>query len=196
MIVRAARYFENPPQIQLLHCLRNRVVSGGDSYFVDAFRAAYRLKHRMPVWWDLLTKAQIPYHYKNDKHHFEFSHPVFQLGLRPQGDPDGNPPAFLRHVNWSPPFQAPLPTFGSKRVLDAMAAFDKELRRPEVEYKTRMQEGDLVIFDNRRILHARTAFVEPLMSAEPSRWLKGGYVDGDAAWDILRVLSAQPGLEN
>jgi gamma-butyrobetaine dioxygenase len=185
-------YFENPPQIQLLHCLRNRVVSGGDSYFVDAFEAANRLRKRNRKAWELLTWAPVPYQYLNDAHHYEFSHPVIQLVPPSLGA--NRPSEALRHINWSPPFQAPLPARGAKPLLDAMAAFDAEVRRPHLEYKTRMNEGDLVNFDNRRILHARTAFVEPEAPpgapSEPSRWLKGGYVDGDAAWDIFRVLVA------
>lgn len=189
---RARRYFENPPQIQLLHCLRNRVVSGGDSYFVDAFAAAERLHASNPAAFWLLSRAPVAYHYKNDAHHYRFAHPVLETTTT-----HGHPrPRDLRHVNWSPPFQGPLPVTNAGPVLDALAAFERELRAPELEYRTRMCEGDLVLFDNRRVLHARTAFVEPPRGEGdglPSRWLKGGYVDGDAAWDILRVLSAERG---
>lgn len=186
-----ARYFENPPQIQLLHCLRNRVISGGDSYFVDSFKAADRLRRKNPKAWKLLTRAPVPYHYKNETYHYEFSHPVIELMPAALGAS-----AEVRHINWSPPFQAALPPYQSGILLDAMAAFEKELRAPNLEFKMRMNEGDLVIFDNRRVLHARTAFVEPEAppakkgeKVEPSRWLKGGYVDGDASWDILRTLA-------
>lgn len=99
----------------------------------------------------------------------------------------------IKHINWSPPFQSALPVRLALATLDAMALFDKHLHAPDLRFTRLMQEGDLVIFNNRRVLHARTAFVEGPADGsgkvmQPSRWLKGGYVDGDAAWDILRVM--------
>ena len=47
-----------------------------------------------------------------------------------------------------------------------------------------LKEGECVIFQNRRVLHARNAF-----DAESGdRWLKGAYVDGDVYRSKLRVL--------
>ena len=63
-----------------------------------------------------------------------------------------------------------------------------------------MEEGDLVLFDNRRVLHARRAFRDlteeeraergvKVVEGEPSRWLKGCYLDGEVVWDKLTTLS-------
>jgi gamma-butyrobetaine dioxygenase len=65
-----------------------------------------------------------------------------------------------------------------------------------------MEEGDLVLFDNRRVLHARRAFRDwtdaekeergiTIPEGEPSRWLKGCYLDGEVVWDKLVVLNKQ-----
>lgn len=54
-----------------------------------------------------------------------------------------------------------------------------------------LKEGDAVVFDNRRVLHARTAFhdgndVED--QPEVNRWLKGCYVEADSVLDRGRGL--------
>jgi gamma-butyrobetaine dioxygenase len=65
-----------------------------------------------------------------------------------------------------------------------------------------MKEGDAVIFDNRRVLHARTEFrewgdedrplnIENAKEGEASRWLKGCYLEADAVWDRMRVLNTK-----
>jgi len=68
------------------------------------------------------------------------------------------------------------------------------------QYKYLLKEGDAVIFDNRRVLHARTAFsdLEDDQSGseeDTNRWLKGCYLEADAPFDRGRVLrkNAQEG---
>lgn len=57
-----------------------------------------------------------------------------------------------------------------------------------------LREGDAVLFDNRRVLHARTAFTDkPLDGGEArqeqtNRWLKGCYLEADAILDRGRTL--------
>lgn len=54
-------------------------------------------------------------------------------------------------------------------------------------YEHRLAEGELVIFDNRRVAHARTAFEAGI----GERWLKGAYVDGDVWVSRWRGLSGE-----
>ena len=60
----------------------------------------------------------------------------------------------------------------------------------------------MVLFDNRRVLHARASFrewqdherpedVPQTREGESSRWLKGCYLEADALLDRMRVLEAQ-----
>ena len=59
-----------------------------------------------------------------------------------------------------------------------------------------------MLFDNRRVLHARSAFEEwseeerpsnvpKAMEGEASRWLKGCYLESDAVSDRMRVLRSK-----
>jgi len=58
-------------------------------------------------------------------------------------------------------------------------------------YRYTLKEGDAALFDNRRLLHARTAFYEDgqeLKEGETSRWLKGCYLEADTMMDRSRML--------
>lgn len=183
-------YFSSPPRFQALHCLRNRV-EGGESYFVDSFAAANNFLQAGH------ENVRIGFEYDNDSHYLEHSHSLIHGDLH-------NPKS---SVNWSPPFQgAPGPQqtgFSSTCQLHwytQMAAFQKILEEPHRKWEFLMEEGDLVLFDNRRVLHARKAFrdLTPeeraergvlVVEGEPSRWLKGCYLDGEVVWDKLVTLS-------
>ncbi|WVO16078.1 hypothetical protein L204_103744 [Cryptococcus depauperatus] len=198
-------YFSSPPRFQALHCLRNRV-RGGISYFVDSFRTVQDLPKDQ---FDLLQKITIPYKYDNDQHFLRYQHPIIS--------PDfGNGLTKLHAaVNWSPPFRAPADALDfsqrdpiaaaehEKKIYQAIASFEERLSDPRYRHQFTMQEGDLVLFDNRRILHARTAFQDGAGDAdtteslnaksnvttkEPTRWLKGCYLDGEVVWDKLAIL--------
>ena len=199
------RYFQHPPRYQILHCLRNRV-QGGESVFVDAFAAAEYLYRQSPDSFNLLATHPVGFQYLNDNHHLHRLHTTFVLTpphlLPPSADHlvDGTPA--LDHINYSPPFQAPLPVDAPRGLFTALAQFSELLKRPEGRYVYRLQESDAVLFDNRRVLHARAAFKEwqdherpndvpQTREGESSRWLKGCYLEADALLDRMRVLEAQ-----
>ena len=112
-------------------------------------------------------------------------------------------------VSWSPPFQAPFSlrtvpqpnntdntssTLLSKKVdkwHDAAKEFSSLIHRPEAIYERLMGPGECVIFDNRRVLHARRAFETGDMGKE--RWLRGAYLDRDPFVSKMRVLGKKFG---
>jgi gamma-butyrobetaine dioxygenase len=194
------RYLQNPPRYQFLHCLRNRV-KGGTSIFVDALRAAEQLRASSPDSFDLLSHVPVDFHYINDGHHLHHSHPTIELKpgyLRSSPSTQKASPE-IAFINYSPPFQAPLPITTTSLFYPALADFVKFLRMPENRLEYTLREGDAVIFDNRRVLHARTEFSEWTEEERPAgvprseeggtnRWLKGCYLEADAVWDKMRVL--------
>jgi alpha-ketoglutarate-dependent taurine dioxygenase len=185
---------------------------GGASYFVDAFAAAQVLKSEQPELYATLQRNVLEYEYDNDDHYLTFRHPVL-----PGAALDGRDLHTV--INWSPPFQAPnvRPTSDASGAVPATAAgkaaaeaefysaldaFQAALDRPEFRYEFTLQEGDVVLFDNQRVLHARTAFRDKtdeevkadntvIVPGEPTRWLKGCYLDGSTVWDRLAVLNDQ-----
>lgn len=122
-------------------------------------------------------------------------------------------------VNWSPPFQAAPVRVAAhvgelnppahedvagrvraeEKVYEAIQAFQAEIDDPKYRFEFTMREGDVVLFDNQRVLHARTAFRDKtlheaendgteILEGEPTRWLKGCYLDGSTVWDKLSTL--------
>ncbi|KAJ6552217.1 gamma-butyrobetaine hydroxylase [Mycena vulgaris] len=170
-------YFKNPPKYQILHCLRNRV-DGGASLFVDALHAATALS---PAHFDVLASTPVPFHYINDGHHLHHEHPTLEAVGRT-----------VQQINYSPPFQAPLRLDTPSAFYGAVAQFAALLADPARVFQHTLRKGDAVIFDNRRVLHARTAFSDrpgaEAAEGEPNRWLKGCYFEADALLDRGRML--------
>ncbi|KAH0545035.1 hypothetical protein FGG08_000806 [Glutinoglossum americanum] len=176
-------YFANPPTLQLLHCLRNSV-TGGSSIFSDSFHAATRIQLSSQSHFKSLTTFPVTFHYRNAGEHYHYIRPTVELEQysyrkRPR----------IANVNWSPPFQGPyeihLEGTELRLYLAAVKEFAKFTRAPQSQFELTLKPGECVIFNNRRVLHARRAF-DP---SSGERWLKGAYVDGDPFQSRLRVLS-------
>ena len=115
---------------------------------------------------------------------------------------------FIDAVSWSPPFQAPFQMvsglaehnkgqghdFINKKVdawHNAARTFSGLVHRPEAIYERLMKPGECVIFDNRRVLHARKAFEVGDQGKE--RWLRGAYIDKDPFLSKLKILNERYG---
>ncbi|QRV85066.1 gamma-butyrobetaine dioxygenase [Ceratobasidium sp. AG-Ba] len=190
-------YMQHPPHIQLLHCIKNRV-EGGASVFVDAIKAAHDLWDLDRDSFDVLASISIPFHYENAGHHLHCSHPTIQLApphLQPLDRRPSDPP-HIAHINYSPPFQAPLPVTAPPELYSALQKYTQLLTRPAGRFEHTLAEGECAVFDNRRVLHARTAFWDKgdqntESAEETNRWLKGCYVEVDDLLDRTRVLLAK-----
>ncbi|OHF01762.1 TfdA family Taurine catabolism dioxygenase TauD [Colletotrichum orchidophilum] len=171
-------YLESPPRIQLLHCLENSC-SGGESIFSDALRATTWLEKFTPQAYRALTKTLVPYHYNKNGFFYRQARPVIV-----HSDLVVN-----REVWWSPPFQAPFPVPSTKSRLkswqvwiQAARLFQETLEHENNVYQHKLQPGECVLFDNRRVLHGRRAFD----TASGRRWLKGTYVADEDFKSALR----------
>ena len=72
-----------------------------------------------------------------------------------------------------------------RQFLHGFKMFGDLVDNPNYQFQLRMSEGEVSIFQNRRVLHARKEF-DPNSG---DRWLKGAYVDLDTYKSKLRVLS-------
>lgn len=180
-------YTSNPPHLQLLHSLRART-PGGESFFSDAFHAAQKLHEASKTHFRHLCTFPVTYHYHHEEYHYHYTRPVIELYPYPKYSEPTN--LALHRVNWSPPFQGPFEArIGTqspalRSYLAASHAYEKLLSAEENLFEYRLNEGECVIFDNRRVLHARRAFD----ATKGERWLKGAYVDDDVFFSKLRVL--------
>lgn len=184
-------YMQQPPRLQLLHCLRASE-QGGVSLFSDSYRAMQQLYALNQAAFWALVETPVNFHYDNDNHHYFRSRRTFQLreGITKLPENVEKVWNYMEAVNWAPPFQAPFNhTEGNLAFAKSVRAWHEaaQIFRDLIEtnravYKRRMEPGECVIFDNRRILHARTAF------AGGERWLRGAYLDDDPYLSKMRVL--------
>jgi gamma-butyrobetaine dioxygenase len=163
------------PGVQLLHCLANET-SGGFSTLVDGFAVAEALRVRDPEAFRVLTSTPVRFRYRDPGTELVASAAPIEL------DVCGRP----RTIHFSPrldfvPLQ-PLETLSE--YYRARRVFDRLLRASEFEIRFLLQRGDLVMFDNCRLLHGRTGF-DP---AEGLRHLQGCYIDIDGPRSLYRVL--------
>ncbi|THU82272.1 gamma-butyrobetaine hydroxylase [Dendrothele bispora CBS 962.96] len=180
--------FEIPPRYQILQCIRNRV-EGGVSIFVDALHSATYLQNENKRVFDLLASTPVPFQYIHDGHHLHVYHPTIEL--------DPVSPTTIKYVNYGPPFQGPLSISTPPEFYTALSTFDDLLQKPENAYRYKLEEGDTAIFDNRRILHSRTAFKDRNVEGQEKqddghkRWLQGCYFESETMLSQGRVLRAK-----
>ncbi|SCV72282.1 BQ2448_4976 [Microbotryum intermedium] len=196
-------HFAHPPRWQFLHSLLNGGVTGGSSYFVDSYAVALSIRSIGPSAFDVLGRELVRFEYKNGDYHTRYDRPVIELS------PESTPlDPIITAINYSPPFQGPLPLPSTPDAADRLAKLHQALQLfaqqcddPAFRYDTQLQPGDCALFDNRRVLHARTAFeferdaqvMETIDEQERGRWLKGAYADGDEVLSRWRVLNAKKG---
>ncbi|KAI4156264.1 MAG: hypothetical protein LQ340_000411 [Diploschistes diacapsis] len=198
-------YMVDPPYVQLLHCIKQST-QGGESRFADGVRAFERLQTEHPELVQPLVEFPITYYYKNNGHWFQKTRRFIEGGsqIQSRSKPEARRryeyPKDYETINWSPPFQGPLeqvdPTNRSGnaisvgRYVEAANAFKRLLCEESAVFETKLEEGTCVVFNNRRVLHAR----RPFSNEGGERWLKGCYVDGDYLRDRFRVF-AEAGSE-
>lgn len=163
------------PGVQLLHCRRNDV-AGGDSVFADGIAVACRLREQNPAAFDLLSSRSVTF--RSVAADWEIANRAPIIDVDEDGDVVGTRvhPALLGPVDIEPDEQ---PAFYRAHRELLSIALD-----PEMQFCFRFEEGDCVIFDNVRILHARTAF--DLTTGY--RHLQGCYVGHDDLTSRLQVV--------
>jgi gamma-butyrobetaine dioxygenase len=180
-------YRDPVPTLQLLHCLRDASV-GGDTVLVDGFAAAAALRAADPASFGVLTSTPIPFAYVDKETSLTARQPL--IALNPRGRITC---VRLNNRSMQPPR---LPYARAEAFYAAYRAWTAIVDRPEFALGLRLTPGDCLIFDNTRILHARTAFAPapstpPAAPASPGsgeRHLQGCYADLDGLLSTLAVL--------
>uniref|UniRef100_V5I1C4 Putative gamma-butyrobetaine2-oxoglutarate dioxygenase n=1 Tax=Ixodes ricinus TaxID=34613 RepID=V5I1C4_IXORI len=168
-------YRERAPGVQLLHCLKAadpasaQQHAGGKSFFVDGFYAAQWLRYNYPQHFETLSKTPVILSFLDSDRDrwFRESWPVISV------DHMGK----LKDIHYSlfsmrPPL---LPQDKVANYYQALRLFSQRIEQSTLQYSFYLTPGDLVVINNRRILHGRTAF-EP---SKVERHLKGCYMDLD-----------------
>ena len=161
--------------MQLLHCLHNSA-KGGESVLVDGVGAAERLRAQDEEAFRLLSTRKVTF--SSDARDWQIANRTTVLEVDEDGDIVGTRlhPALLGPVDIEPDEQA---SFYRAHRAPLAITLDPDLR-----FTFRLAEGECVIFDNVRILHARTAFD----SGSGDLHLRGCYVCRDDLRSRLHVL--------
>jgi len=166
---------EVPPGYQFLHCLTNDSV-GGESTFVDGLRVLEGLRDDQPEMFQLLATHAIPFRFHDQHHDIRQHHPVINL------DNFGNIVELKYNAHLADIFDLP-----EEVMYDYYLAYRElmaRLKDPRFKIELKLNGGDMVVFDNRRVLHGRNAFDEK----SGNRHLRGCYVDRSEFKSRLRVL--------
>lgn len=167
---------ETPPGHQVLHCQVN-TCSGGLSTMADGYAVADHFKTNEPEHYDSLSTLRWTFFNRSPEHDHRWSGPIIDEGA--PGDP-----LTLRAFH-------PVRGFPDMAADDMPRAYAALRRFSEVAGSDRFQmryafrPGDMVVFDNRRILHGRT----PIDADGGTRVLHGTYIDHDEIYSRLRVLT-------
>ncbi|MEE9414204.1 MAG: TauD/TfdA family dioxygenase [Acidimicrobiales bacterium] len=166
-------YRDPVPGLQLLHCLVNDS-DGGESQLADGFAVANQMRRVQPAAFQLLLETPVDFRF-------------YQAGV-----------ADLRH-------RSPLITmmdetfteirYNSRSVqafdlavgemeafYDAYRIFGRALHEPSARIEFRLEAGQLMIFDNQRVLHGRSAY------EQGTRHLQGSYADKDSLKSKLLTI--------
>jgi len=179
-------YRDPVPTLQLLHCLRDASV-GGETVVVDGFAAAAALREEDPVSFDVLTRTPIPFAYVDKETSLTACQPL--IALNPRGRIAG---VRLNNRSMQP---VRLPHAEAEAVYAAYRAWTAFVARPEFALGLRLAPGDCLVFDNTRILHARTAFAPSPAAApgDPGAVPRGSGAASDGSGAAPGELDAAPG---
>ena len=167
---------ELPPGFQFLHCLANDA-EGGGSTFCDGFAIAEDLRQNDPEAFELLSKTPVPFRFHDDSYDIRRHQTVIDL------DAFGNLQELHFNAHLAGVFDLPADTM--EAYYRAYRKIMQMTRSSDYVITTRLEGGEMVIFDNRRVLHGRAAF-------DPNtgyRHLRGCYVDRGEFDSRIRVLS-------
>lgn len=166
---------ELEPGLQFLLCRVNDA-AGGDSIMADGFRIAEALREEEPHHFDALIT--LPMEFRNRARTSDYRQRVPAIRL----DGDGR----VTEIRLGNFLRGPqrVDEDAMPRLYAAYRRFIAMTREDRFRVTFRLRPGDMAAFDNRRVLHARTAF-DP---ASGDRHLQGCYVDTDELLSRIRVL--------
>jgi len=171
-------YRDPTPGVQLLHCLVSDA-PGGDSLLVDGFAAAEQLRAEAPAQFELLTRVPASFRFADKDADLQARTPLISI------DFEGRIHAV--HFNNRSFAGIDVPVELVEPWYDAYRNFARILKQPARELIFRLAPGDLLVMQNERALHGRTAFDANL----GRRHLQGCYVDKDGLESRMRVLRRQ-----
>ncbi len=171
---------ETPPGFQFLHCVRNEA-QGGNSTMADGAAVVAALEAEHPEHYEALTTLNWVFANRGPGIDHRWTGPFIDLGV------DGSP-LTLRAFYPVRGFPDMAPE-DMPRAYAAMRCFSQMADSDRFKISSPFRPGDLVGFDNRRVLHGRDAF-----ESGGHRHLRGTYIDHDEVRSSMRVANRRRSL--
>jgi len=168
-------YRQPIPGIQLLHCLENGV-AGGLSTLVDGFAVARQIAAEAPESFAALTRVPVRFRYESGAAIMQSHGPLIEC------DDEG----LIRRVRFSTrvDYVPARDTTELTLYYHGRRRFYELANDPAFQIRQTFVPGMLVMMDNHRVLHGRTAFDH----GAGRRHLQGCYIDHDGPDSLYRVL--------
>ncbi|KAM8939166.1 gamma-butyrobetaine dioxygenase [Pelodytes ibericus] len=175
-----------PPGVQFLHCLK-QAETGGESEMVDGFHVCRKLREQNPEAFKILASTQVEFTDTGvDYCDFSLQSKQRIIELDQTGE--------LLRINFNNATRDSVLDIPAEEVqpfYSSLKEFVDLLNTPENTFSFKMKPGQVITFDNWRILHGRRSYQS---GGDVSRHLEGCYLD----WDVVmsRMRSLKKNLQN
>ncbi len=181
-----APHTDNPyrkpvPCIQLLHCIKNKVI-GGNSTLVDGYTVTEDLKKKHPKFYNILTNVKVKFKFIDKNVVLEDWSELIKL------DDKKN----FQQIRFSPRLDY-VPILNKNKLnlfYKARKKLSEMLNSKKYSIEFKLKSKDLLMMDNYRSLHGRTAFD----TKNGTRFLQGCYIDYDSTDGKLKHLKRKLNL--
>ena len=168
-------YSNDAPGLQLLLCCHYEA-TGGESIMVDGFKIAEKIYKENKDLYTLLSEIEVTGQYIGDGVFLEAKRPIFKLNSNKE----------LVQVSFNNYDRAAFRMDDEKtlKFYDAIREFDLIANNREYQWRHILKPGELLIFNNWRILHGRGSF-------KGDRKMSGCYInkeDFDSACRMNKVI--------
>jgi gamma-butyrobetaine dioxygenase len=163
------------PFIQFLHCVRPDP-AGGASVLGDGFQIAEDLRAENPAVFELLSSCPVTYRVQRSGLDLRASRPIITLALDGQIEMIAAADRMMAPLALPPEVVVPF--------YAALREWESRMMSPRYRVEIHLAAGDLLVWDNGRILHGRSG-----LSREHGdlRLLVGGYLQPDEVMSRWRL---------
>lgn len=163
-------FIDNPPEFQLLQCIKP-AQKGGENYFVNAVALANYLKFIDKTAFDILTTFEVSFHRQLSNYTSIYNTPIIKLNDK--GEPYQVRSSYFTYAPFKYDFHQMEAFYRAYSKLTKMSLFYK--------YNATLSSGDFVLYNNHTMFHARTAFIG-------DRHMRGIYFSGEQIKNVLNNI--------
>ncbi|MFT5259468.1 MAG: gamma-butyrobetaine hydroxylase [Saprospiraceae bacterium] len=167
-------YRDPVPGLQLLHCLAS-TTEGGESILQDGYMAVRVLQDENREHFDLLSTQFINFRFQDKGADLSARVPLIEVNDKGETIKVRFNNRSIDTIKLAPDIIRPFYT--------AYRHFAQILERETLQIHFKLAAGELMLFDNTRILHGRKAY-----SKGGTRHLQGAYSDLDGLYSTLSIL--------